>query len=253
MENSRRLAHNYARLGLKREGEQDKSDSSRDLIAAPPTRDGIVKRFDSSQARPSTGPRLRIDSFMDKLPLGDGPGVKATWAPGTRDFWIPSEDANDNDYPVHMWESVACPVADVEKFIEDPLRCAFGDGEARLSETISSLGDLDIEEIMINTVVPIAKEVVFAFSPFVVLKSIGDFICGIIDQLDFITPIIQAIKSVVDVIKGIVDSLSFGILDKDPMVSLRHIYDNQFFLMKWLLLTDFASMMIDGLCGSRCF
>lgn len=217
------MAHNYARLGLKREEEQDKHDSNRDLIAAPPKRVGIVKRFDSSQARPSTGPRLRIDSFMDKLPLGDGPGVKATWAPGTRDFWIPSEDANDNDYPVHMWESVACPVADVEKFIEDPLRCAFGDGEARLSETISSLGDLDVEAIMRNTVVPIAKEVVFSFSPFVVLKSIGDFICDIIDSLGFITPIIEGIKLVVDAINTVVDTIenivTLGFGEDDQIVS----------------------------------
>lgn len=69
-----------------------------------------------------------------------------------------------------MWEIVACPVADVEGFIENPLSCVFGyadDGDTipgSIMEFIASLNGDKIEDAMINAVLPLASEFVYSFS-----------------------------------------------------------------------------------------
>ena len=95
-ESSRRLAHNHVRLGI------DEEHHRKLVPENPPS--GIVKMFTEQtyQNLPSTGPRLKIDTFMDDaLPFGDGPGVRPGLPQGTRDFWL------GDGPPTQMWE-VSC-------------------------------------------------------------------------------------------------------------------------------------------------
>lgn len=91
----------------------------RKLIASNPP-DGLVTLFDPSTDPPSEDGRVSVDGTADALPFGDGPGFFPGFPQGTNDFWL------NGGNPTTMWEIVACPVADVEGFLENPLSCLFG-------------------------------------------------------------------------------------------------------------------------------
>ncbi len=115
---------------------------------------------------PSEGGRLKIedDYTPSTLPFGDGPGAFPGFPNGTKAFW------KDGGLPTKMWEVVACPVADVGGFIENPLSCVFGytegsdDVAGSIMEFVGSLDGSQIEDAMINAVLPIASEFIYSAS-----------------------------------------------------------------------------------------
>jgi hypothetical protein len=98
VENSRRLARNAIRLGVG-------TDAHRALVAGGNDFEFLVTQFDLDTPLPSTGPRVVVDTVLDPLPFGDGPGVFPGLPTGTKEYW------EDGGNPSKMWEVVACPVA----------------------------------------------------------------------------------------------------------------------------------------------
>lgn len=102
-------------------------DHARDLIAANPNPGWagdtpVINEYTPSEFPPGKIP-LKTDQTQDAMPFGDGPGVMPALPKGTKEFWTGQGFAQE------MWEVVACPVADVEGYLSNPLRCFFGDGE----------------------------------------------------------------------------------------------------------------------------
>ena len=63
-----------------------------------------------------------------------------------------------------MWEVVACPVADVEAFLENPLRCVFGGDDGSILDFFSTINGDSIKNAMTDAIVPIAVEFIWVFS-----------------------------------------------------------------------------------------
>lgn len=101
---------------------------------------------------PKEGPRVSINGTSDALPFGDGPGYMPSFPKGTNAFWERSGG------PEAIWEIVACPVADVESFLENPLRCIFGGEDGSLLDLYSTIDGSSIEDAMTDAIVPIAGE-----------------------------------------------------------------------------------------------
>lgn len=70
IDNDLRIAKNAVRLGID-------TDEHRKLLYTVGDDDieRIVETFTQGTPLPSQGPRLKVDGFVDPLPLGDGPGV----------------------------------------------------------------------------------------------------------------------------------------------------------------------------------
>ena len=119
---------------------------------------------------------------------------------------------------------VACPVADVESFLKEPLRCVYGDGDGTITDLfLSSIESVDIANVLNKAIAPIAVEALWAISPMKPLSLIFKTVCNAIgavedvinalddvvnDIADAITgtvePILNSIKDVVDTIKDII-------------------------------------------------
>jgi len=185
--NSRRLARNHIRLGIDEEHHRKLAPEN------PPAR--VVKLFEEQglQGFPSTGPKLEIDNFTQSLPFGDGPGVKPGLPQGTRDFWLGDKP------PTKVWEVVACPVYDIERFLSDPLSCVFGDGEGTIMDFIRNIDPDKIVSVLKETVVPIAVEFVWAISPMIILEKALAFLCDVLGIVDSIKDFVGgAVGDVVD-------------------------------------------------------
>ena len=68
--NSKRLAHNAQRLGLKSPFDPSEQSHREDIVVNPP--DLLVKRFNSTEF--GSG-RIKVDEKLDPLPFGEGPGI----------------------------------------------------------------------------------------------------------------------------------------------------------------------------------
>ena len=122
-----RLAKNRKLLGL----EPEEGDERHRHLLINTLQSGIVQEFDYSQTRVGEGNRASIDGpNSETLPWGDGPGA-VPGVPQTESGYFKGEG-----YPTEMWEAVACPVADVDGFLGDPLLCLFGDGNGEVTDTI---------------------------------------------------------------------------------------------------------------------
>jgi|AntRauTorckE5430_2_1112549.scaffolds.fasta_scaffold02064_2 hypothetical protein len=173
--NSRRLAHNHVRLGIA-------EDHHRELVAENPPQT-LVTPFEEGKHKDnpnksSEGPRLVIDEYVKPLPFGNGPGAKPYFPKATKEFW------NGSGVPKSMWETIACPVADVEKYLENPMRCIIGDGTGTIMATIDAVKDFDFTEIMIQTVVPLAKELIWNFTGLGIFEKVFGFICDAIGAIE---------------------------------------------------------------------
>lgn len=71
-----------------------------------------------------------------------------------------------------MWEVVACPVADVDSFLSNPLRCVFGGDDGSVMDFFSSLDGSQIATVMVNAILPIAGEAIWAISPLGWLENV---------------------------------------------------------------------------------
>eukprot|EP00977_Amphora_coffeiformis_P021729 scaffold9782_cov150-Amphora_coffeaeformis.AAC.8 len=100
-----------------------KLQTRRVLFGQPPST--TIKRFSASTPPTQFSPRVNIDSTIPSLPVGDGPGVLPGFPQATPEFWLAS-----GAQPKQVWESVACPVLDPNAFLEDPLRCFFGEASS---------------------------------------------------------------------------------------------------------------------------
>ena len=175
--NSRRLAHNHVRLGIA-------EDHHRELVAKNPPQT-LVTPFEEGKHKDnpnksSEGPRLVIDEYVKPLPFGNGPGAKPYFPKATKEFW------NGSGGPKSMWETIACPVADVEKYLENPMRCVIGDGDGTIMATIDAVKDFDFAELMKKTVIPLAKELIWNFTGFGVFEKVFGFICDAIGVVESI-------------------------------------------------------------------
>lgn len=101
----------------------------RDTRAAPPDPDWATEDVPVLDAYPNPpNPNgyppgkfpVNTAATQDAMPFGDGPGVMPGLPQGNPEFWA------GNAFATNMWEVVACPVADVEGFLSNPLRCYFG-------------------------------------------------------------------------------------------------------------------------------
>lgn len=91
---------------------------------------------------------------------------------GTKDFW------DSDGPPLKMWEIVACPVADVTAFLENPLRCMFGlneesQSDGNLLDVFSSIDGTAILGAMTDSIVPLAVEFVYNFSGLAWLEKVS--------------------------------------------------------------------------------
>ena len=106
---SRRLARNFAKLGL---DDPEDFEINRDLAVASISNG--FQSFDQDTPLPSEQPRFQLDptedaagvwSNNDPLPFGDGPGVRASCPQLTKEYWY--GDGN----PQTMVDVNLCPVA----------------------------------------------------------------------------------------------------------------------------------------------
>jgi hypothetical protein len=129
------------------------------LVADNPP-DDIVQRFNNDTDPPSKGPRIPVDGDVSALPVGDGPGVFPGFPTFTRGFWLGDEP------PENILDAIACPVADVIGFLENPLRCMFGidddtqEGKGTILDffSIADSGSA-ITDAMSDSIIPLAVEV----------------------------------------------------------------------------------------------
>jgi hypothetical protein len=115
----------------------------RDLRASQPDpdwTDPIIKARPATVFLPGEIPVDTTDT-MKEMPFGDGPGVMPGFPEGTPGFWQGLE--GEAGYATKMWEVVACPVADVEGFLSNPMRCFFGDDESPFDFLSGAIKDND--------------------------------------------------------------------------------------------------------------
>ena len=118
---------------------------------------------------------------------------------------------------------VACPVADVESFLKEPLRCVYGDGDGTITDLfLSSIESDDIANVLTKGIAPIAVEALWAMSPMSPLSQIFTTVCnaiGIVDDVirtvdDVVRNIDRAISGTVEPIikkiKKVVDTITLG-------------------------------------------
>lgn len=137
----------------------------RDTRAAPPDPDWVDENTtvvasypfppNPNNYNPGEFP-VNTSATQDAMPFGDGPGVMPGFPKGNPDFWAGTA------YATEMWEVVACPVADVEGFLSNPLRCYFGnlndDGSGANSNPYEFFADVfkdtdAISKAVVNVVV----------------------------------------------------------------------------------------------------
>ena len=92
-----------------------------------------------------------------------------------------------------MWEIVACPVADVTAFLENPLRCMFGlneesQSDGNLLDVFSSIDGTAILGAMTDSIVPLAVEFVYNFSGLAWLEKVSSMF-----ELTFFANIFEAL------------------------------------------------------------
>ncbi|KAL3912986.1 MAG: hypothetical protein SGARI_000880, partial [Bacillariaceae sp.] len=197
-----RLAKNRMLLGL---APVEGDERHRHLLINT-LQEGIVQVFNESGTETPVGEgnRVSVSGPQDgTLPWGDGPGA----VPG-----VPQTDSTyfkGEGFPQEMWEAVACPVADVDGFLGDPLLCLFGDGNGDVTDFIADIADNEgfISEFLDDVFIPLAAEAMYTFSGVDwILKIFGE-ICKIFDLSDDINKAVEEIKKVVDKIKKVVNKV----------------------------------------------
>jgi hypothetical protein len=129
---------------------------SRDLRAAQPDPEWetgetpIIKARPESDSPPGEIPVITTET-MDEMPFGDGPGVLPGFPEGTPGFWQGEE--GEPGYATKMWEVVACPVADVQGFLANPMRCFFGDDKSPFSFLSDTVKDTDAIKDITTTII----------------------------------------------------------------------------------------------------
>ena len=122
-----RLAKNRKLLGLPPE----EGDERHRHLMIDNLENGIVQLFNESGTEVPVGKGNRVSvngPQSGTLPWGDGPGV-VPGVPQTESTYFKGDGP-----PQEMWEAVACPVADVEGFLGDPLMCLFGGGDGDITD-----------------------------------------------------------------------------------------------------------------------
>eukprot|EP00957_Ditylum_brightwellii_P211836 15366656-Ditylum_brightwellii.AAC.1 len=127
------------------------------------------------------------------LPFGDGPGVMPGYPEGTREFWEAQPDA----YPKQMWE-------DPTMFLQNPLRCYFGDGTGFLWSFIENAftGD-EIFNIIKSFAAPLGAKIItdmivptHLFQPVIesIVEGVSSSVGGIADTADDIIDLIDSLN-----------------------------------------------------------